>query len=124
MEQSGGHVWTVTYRTSDSSASGQYANERVREAFMHPNIHSTQVVTPFGSGYVHEDHKSDPLPQQSKTRSKTIIAVVLTVALFGAATAAAITGADHNCAPSSAQLHLPSILGKLPGSVGFEEALY
>jgi hypothetical protein len=91
---------------------------------MHPTIHSTQVVTPFGSGYVHEDHRPGSLQKQSSTRSKTIAAIVLTVALFGGATTAAITATNRNCTPVSAQVNLPSILGKLPGSVGFEEALY
>jgi hypothetical protein len=91
---------------------------------MHPNIHSTQVVTPFGSGYVHEDHSIGPRREQLNTRSKAILAVVLTLALFGGATAAAITATNHNCTSGTLQQNLPSILGKLPGSVGFEEALY
>jgi hypothetical protein len=91
---------------------------------MHPNIHTTQVVTPFGSGYVHEDHVAGSPQQQSQTRSRAILAIGLTVALFSGATAAAITATNHTCAPASAQANLPSILGKLPGSVGFEESLY
>ena len=91
---------------------------------MHPSIHNTQVVTPFGSGYVHEDHNLGPRQTRPNTRSRTIVAVVLTVALFGGATAAAVTATNRGCASGSPQQNLPSILGKLPGSVGFEEALY
>ena len=91
---------------------------------MHPTIDSTQVVTPFGSGYIQEDHSGAPLQKQPQTRSRTILALVLTVALFGGATAAAITATNREGAPGSLQQNLPSILGKLPGSVGFEEALY
>jgi hypothetical protein len=118
------HVWTVTYRTSDLAAPDQHVCECSREAFMHPIIHNTQVVTPFGSGDAHEDHGGGSLQKQPQTRSRTILAVVLTVALFGGATAAAITATNHDRATGSLQQNLPSILGKLPGSVGFEEALY
>jgi hypothetical protein len=91
---------------------------------MRPTIHSTQVVTPFGSGYVHEDHSGGPLQKQPQTRSMAILAMALTAALFGGATAAAITTTNRDCAVGTLQQTPPSILGKLPGSVGFEEALY
>jgi hypothetical protein len=94
------------------------------EVFMRPTIHSTQVVTPFGSGYVHEDHNNGSVGQQPRHQWQTVLAIVLTVALFGMATAAAIS-TSSNCSPGTVDGgNMPSILGKLPGSIGFEEALY
>ena len=94
---------------------------------MRDSIHSTQVVTPFGSGYVPEDHGRGPALEEPRKRSRTKWAMVLTVALFGATTAAAaITASNRNCAPVPKlwQQSQPSILLKLPGSFGFEDALY
>ena len=94
---------------------------------MRDSIHSTQVVTPFGSGYVPEDHGRGPALEEPRKRSRGKLAMVLTVALFGATTAAAaITASSRNCAPVPKlwQQSQPSILLKLPGSFGFEEALY
>ena len=94
---------------------------------MRDSIHSTQVVTPFGSGYVPEDHGRGPALDEPKKRSKGKWAIVLTVALFGATTAAAaITASSRNCAPAPKlwQQSQPSILLKLPGSFGVEDALY
>ena len=56
---------------------------------MRDSIHSTQVVTPFGSGYVPEDHGRGPALEEPRKRSRGKLAMVLTVALFGATTAAA-----------------------------------
>ena len=61
---------------------------------MHPTIRSTQVVTPFGSGYVPEDHGSDPALKSSGKRSGAYWGLALTIALFGATTAAAILTAS------------------------------
>ena len=94
---------------------------------MRDSIHSTQVVTPFGSGYVPEDHGRGPALEEPRKRSRGRLAMVLTVALFGATTAAAaITASNRNCAavPKLWQQSQPSILLKLPGSFGFEDALY
>jgi len=94
---------------------------------MRDSIHSTQVVTPFGSGYVPEDHGRGPALEEPRKRSRGRLAMVLTVALFGATTAAAaITASSRNCAPVPKlwQQSQPSILLKLPGSFGFEDALY
>jgi len=94
---------------------------------MRDSIHSTQVVTPFGSGYVPEDHGRVPALEEPRKRSRGRLAMVLTVALFGATTAAAaITASSRNCAPVPKlwQQSQPSILLKLPGSFGFEDALY
>ena len=94
---------------------------------MRDSIHSTQVVTPFGSGYVPEDHGRGPALDEPRKPSRAKWAIVLTVALFGATTAAAaITASNRNCAPVPKlwQQSQPSILLKLPGSFGFEDAVY
>ena len=53
--------------------------------------------------------------------------IALTIALFGATTAAAITTASsRDCAPAPRlwQQNPPSILMKLPGAAGFDELLF
>ena len=90
-------------------------------------IHSTQVVTPFRSGYVPEDHGFGPAPKNPGKRSGGKLAIALTIALFGATTAAAITTASsRDCAPAPRlwQQNPPSILMKLPGAVSFDELLF
>jgi hypothetical protein len=55
------------------------------------------------------------------------LAVVLTVALFGATTAAAaISASSRNCGavPKLWQQNPPSILMKLPGYYGLDESLF
>ena len=64
---------------------------------MHPTIHSTQVVTPFGSGYVPEDHGRGPPRQEPPSRLRAVMAVVFTVGLISGATAAAITANSRDC---------------------------
>lgn len=93
---------------------------------MPSTIHSTQVVSPFGSGYVHEAHSRGPPQEMPGQRSRTVLAVVLTVALLiGVTTAAAIATSSRECSSVSVSGgNLPSILGRLPGSIGFAEALY
>jgi hypothetical protein len=95
---------------------------------MSKTIHSTQIVTPFGSGYVPEDHALDygaspALPRKRGGR----LAIALTVALFGATTAAAaISASSRNCAavPKLWQQNPPSMLMKLPGYYGLDEPLF
>jgi hypothetical protein len=92
---------------------------------MTQTIHSTQVVTPLGSGYV-PDHGPGPALEESK-RSGARLAIVLTVAMFGATTAAAaISASSRNCAPVPKlwQQNPPSILMKLPGYYGPDEMLF
>ena len=97
---------------------------------MSKTIHSTQIVTPFGSGYVPEDHRLDrgPVPALEEPRkSGGRLAIALTVAVFGASTAAAaISASSRNCAavPKLWEQNQPSILMKLPGYYGPDEALY
>jgi len=93
-------------------------------------IHSTQIVTPFGSGYVPENHAADQgaVPALEEPRKRGVgLAIILTVALFGATTAAAaISASNRNCAsvPKLWQQNPPSILMKLPGYYGPDEALF
>ena len=97
---------------------------------MTKTIHSTQIVTPFGSGYVPENHAPDhgvaPALEEPSKRGAGL-AIVLTVALFGATTAAAaISASKRDCAsvPKLWQQNPPSILMKLPGYYGPDEALF
>jgi hypothetical protein len=90
-------------------------------------IHRTQIVTPFGTGYVHEDHDPVPALEEPGKRSGTRWAIVLTIALFGATTAAAaISASNRTCAsvPKLWQQTPPSLLMKLPGYYGPDEALF
>ena len=93
---------------------------------MTQTIHSTQIVTPFGSGYVHEDHGLVPGLEEPRKRSRGRIAIGLSVALFGATTAAAAIAASSRSCSSVPKLWLqtpPSIL-KLPGPFGSDEMLF
>jgi hypothetical protein len=95
---------------------------------MSKTIHSTQIVTPFGSGYVPEDHRPEhgAVLDEPKKRGGRL-AIALTVALFGATTAAAaISASGRNCAsvPKLWEQNQPSILMKLPGYYGPDEALF
>ena len=49
----------VTFRTSKLPAMAQYAHQQTWEIPMFPNTGTTQVFTPFGSGYVPIQH-GDP----------------------------------------------------------------
>ena len=97
---------------------------------MTKTIHSTQIVTPFGSGYVPEDHGSSHGPVsglEEPSKRGAGLAIALTVALFGATTAAAaISASSRNCSsvPKLWQQDPPSILMKLPGYYGPDEALF
>jgi hypothetical protein len=99
------------------------------EASMSKTIHSTQIVTPFGSGYVPEDHRLDqgPVPALEPSKRGGRLAIALTVALFGATTAAAaISASSRNCAsvPKLWEQNQPSILMKLPGYYGPDESVF
>jgi len=78
--------------------------------------HTTEVFTPFGSGYVAEAHGSGNLGHESKTKSSgTKWAVVIGILLFGATTAGAVA-ASQRSQPSIPRLWLqpkPAILMNL-----------
>jgi hypothetical protein len=94
---------------------------------MTKTIHSTQIVSPFGTGYVHEDHTPVPALKDARKQPGALLAIVLTVALFGVTTAAAtLSASNRNCssAPQTWQQNQPSLLMKLPGYYGPGEALF
>jgi hypothetical protein len=93
---------------------------------MPQTIHTTQVVTPFGGGYVPEDHGCEPALKEPRIMPGAKLAILLTIALFGISTAAAITASNRDCAPVPKLWHQnpPSLLMKLPDSVGFGEMLF
>jgi hypothetical protein len=97
---------------------------------MSKTIHSTQIVTPFGSGYVTEDHRlhHGPVAALEEPRKRGgKMAIALTVALFGASTAAAaISASSRSCTsvPKFWEQNQPSILMKLPGYYGPDDALF
>jgi hypothetical protein len=93
---------------------------------MTQTIHSTQIVTPFGTGYVHEDHGPAPALEQPRKPAGARLAIALTVALFGATTAAAaFSASNRSCSsvPKVWQQTPPSVL-KLPGAFGPAELLF
>jgi len=90
-------------------------------------IHSTQIVSPFGTGYVHEDHRPIPALKARGKQRGALLAIALTVALFGATTAAAtLSASNRNClsAPQTWQPGQPSLLMRLPGYYGPDMALF
>jgi hypothetical protein len=85
---------------------------------MTQTTHSTKIVTPHDG----------PVPalKEHRKRSRARMAIVLTVALLGATTAAAAFSASHRNCSSEPKLWLqtpPSIL-KLPGAFGPDELLF
>jgi hypothetical protein len=94
---------------------------------MPQTIHSTKVITPFGAGYVPEDHGPGPTLREPKKRSGAGLAIVLTIALFGVTTAAAaisVSNRDCGAVPKLWLQNPPSVLMKLPGTVGFDDLLF
>jgi hypothetical protein len=82
-------------------------------------IHSTQVVTPFGSGYVPENHGVSPVPTKPTNPPCAKLVIVIAAALFAAAMAGAIAASSCASSPVS-KLWLqtePTILMKLPRPV-------
>ena len=78
--------------------------------------HTTEVFTPFGSGYVAEAHGSGNLGHEPKTKgSGTKWVVVVGILLFGATTAGTVA-ASQRSQPSIPRLWLqpkPAILMNL-----------
>src|SRR4051794_41173347 len=80
------------------------------------HYHTTEVFTPFGSGYVAEAHGSGNLGYEPKTKgSATKWVAVVGILLFGATTAGAVV-ASQRSQPSIPRLWLqpkPAILMNL-----------
>ena len=90
---------------------------------MRDTTHTTQVISPFGSGYVPEARGGAPSFLQQKTSGAAKwTALVVGVLVFGITTATAITKARYS-APDFAWSQ-PSNFAKSPFMGGFEEALY
>jgi hypothetical protein len=86
--------------------------------------HDSQVFTVFGGAYVPES-RGDRFPQQPKKGVSGKVAALLL--LIGATTAAAATvkSRSHWRAEYAVSMQpMTPFIAKLPGTVGFEEALY
>ena len=85
--------------------------------------HTTQVYSPFGSGYVPEAHDPD---QANKPRpfyrKRGVLLVVCLLAVSAAGAIAATTWNRH--APEAWAQEVPSSVLKLPGSFGVDDAFY
>ena len=89
---------------------------------------NTQVYSPFGSGYVAEEHdRGASLGFESyKSASRgPKLALILASVMLTATTAGAISAAKRTypCVPKLWQQEPPSIL-KLPGAFGLAETLF
>jgi hypothetical protein len=90
------------------------------------SIHTTQIFTPFGGGYMHENHGFDPALGDATTRAETKWVVLIGALLIGATTTAAALTATHRSSPVPKlwSLNQPTILMKLPDAVYFEELVF
>ena len=94
---------------------------------MHRTTHDTQVYSPFGGGYVAEEHGSGfSLDDGVKTSSRGKWAIVLVALMLGATTAGAAITANSRYASvqTLSRQSLPSFQMKVPGTAWFEDAVY
>jgi hypothetical protein len=96
---------------------------------MRHSIHSidtTQIYTPFGGGYMHENHGDGPALGDASTGVGTRWAGLIGALLIGATTAAAALTATHRSSqvPKLWLTNQPPILMKLPDAVYFEELVF
>ena len=94
---------------------------------MHRTTHDTQVYSPFGGGYVAEEHGSGfAMDESNKNSSRGKWAIVLVALLLGASTAgAAITATSRYASVQTlSRQSLPSFQMKIPGTAWFEDAVY
>jgi len=86
---------------------------------------STQIISPFGSGYVPESHDPDrgekpkPFHQQ-----RGVIVLSCLFALFIAAGCIAVTAWSHKAQAPGETWGTPSGVLKLPGGFGVDDAVY
>jgi hypothetical protein len=93
---------------------------------MRHETHSTQVYSPFGGAYVPESH-GDGFQVEPRKPSGGKTAALLAVLLIGCTTAAAATAKHRSLQRSEYAIPMQvmsSFISKLPGTAGFEEALY
>jgi hypothetical protein len=87
----------------------------------------SQVFTVFGGAYLAEN-RGDRFPQEPKKGLTGKAAALLGVLLIGATTAVAATAISSRSAWRGEYVipmqPMPPFIAKLPGTVGFEEALY
>jgi hypothetical protein len=93
---------------------------------MHHSIYTTQIFTPFGGGYVHENHGLGPALEDATTRAGIKWPVLIGAVLIGATTTAGALTVAHRSSPVP-KLWLtnqPTILMKLPDALYFEELVF
>ncbi|MEA2978650.1 MAG: hypothetical protein QOF09_473 [Alphaproteobacteria bacterium] len=93
---------------------------------MEQTTNSTQVYSPFGSGYVPEDHDPDLVngPEPSP-RKRAVLFLVSALALSTAAGAIAATTWNRMNSPEQVWTQeAPSSVLKLPGGFGVDDAIY
>jgi hypothetical protein len=89
--------------------------------------HDSQIFTAFGGAYLGQK-RGDRIPQKPKKGFSGKIAALLGVLLIGATTAVAATAISSRSAWRGEYVipmqPMTPFIAKLPGTVGFEEALY
>jgi hypothetical protein len=83
--------------------------------------HTTQVYSPFGSGYVPESHSPDQPPQKPPGRRRGIIIVLGLLAISTAAGAIAATSWKRM---ATVEESAPRAIFKIPGAFGLEDSVY
>jgi hypothetical protein len=93
---------------------------------MRPTIYTTQVFSLFGGVYLPEYHDPDAPPRQERSGAGGKWPAIICGLLIGATTAAgALTAVKNiNARPALNQQSQPTILLKLPGGFGVDDALY
>jgi hypothetical protein len=71
----------VTFRTSDLPGIHHYPRQRTREIPMFPTPSTTQIITPFGSGYVPVEH-GDPAKWNLAQADLDDVVVALRASMF------------------------------------------
>ena len=93
---------------------------------MRQTIYTTQVFSLFGGVYVPEYHDPDAPPKHERNGAGGKWPAVILGLIIGATTAAgAFTATRHITArPNLTQQSQPTILLKLPGGFGVDDAIY
>jgi hypothetical protein len=92
---------------------------------MRHTTHTTQVYSLFGAGYVLEAHGPGPFKGSKHSPGKRgALVVALLLAVTTAAGAIASTSRNRAPKPDLWKQQTPSIVMKLPGGFGVEDALY
>ena len=92
---------------------------------MEQTTNSTQVYSPFGSGYVPESHDPDRARPKHSRRKRVVLVLVSVLAVSTAVGAiAATTWSRMNNAEQVWAQEAPSSVLKLPGGFGVDDAVY